>query len=91
VTPESYRHWTGWTATTDGLEGQRLYAQLHVTPSLHEARRAHEGACQGLWVRRGQVRPHVSALFAWQGGRQVEIGRHQFLREFPDVGVDDRE
>lgn len=38
---------------------------------VHTALDAHHVAKRGDWVKPGMLRPHVSGLEVWQGGRQI--------------------
>ena len=53
-----YEFWHEWCEA----EGQ-LYAELHVTDAIGDARRRHDGALTFEWAK-GKRRPSVSDLYA---------------------------
>ena len=53
-----YEFWTEWV-----LETGQLYADVHTTDTVSDARKQHAGALSFAWVR-DHHRPSVSDLFA---------------------------
>ena len=92
----------GFTFTTHWHEQDaaglvREYADQHFSEDLQEARRLHADACRGMWVKRGTLKPHVSALRVRRKGRLLaeELAPPKDLPEFgqsapPELGPDPR-